>query len=103
MLNDALVESIDETITELLSRTVVDALYVHLATFHSISRDELPHRLDALFPALEKIFGVRGSQTISKAIAKKFYFKLGLEFTDNPSRTLVEYVDQAKSKLEKSQ
>lgn len=102
MFNDALVESIDETITELLSRAVVDALYAHLETFHSISRDELPYRLDALFSALENIFGVRGSQTITKAIAKKFYLKLGLEFTDNPSRTLVEYVDQAKLKLKKS-
>jgi hypothetical protein len=102
VFNDALVESIDETITELLSRAVVDALYAHLETFHSISRDELPNRLDALFSALEKIFGVRGSQTITKAIAKKFYLKLGLEFTDNPSRTLVEYVDQAKIKLKTS-
>ena len=97
-----MVESIDETITELLSRAVVDALYAHLETFHSISRDELPNRLDVLFSALEKIFGVRGSQTITKAIAKKFYLKLGLEFTDNPSRTLVEYVDQAKIKLQTS-
>ncbi|MGA2627574.1 MAG: hypothetical protein ABSF63_11050 [Candidatus Bathyarchaeia archaeon] len=102
VFNDALVESIDETITELLSRAVVDALYAHLETFHSISRDELPNRLDVLFSALEKIFGVRGSQTITKAIAKKFYLKLGLEFTDNPSRTLVEYVDQAKIKLQTS-
>lgn len=101
--NDALVESIDEAITALLSRTVVDALYAHLQTFHSISRDELPHRLDTLFPTLERIFGVRSSQTITKAIARKFYLKLGLEFTDNPSRTLLEYVDAAKTKLQESQ
>ncbi len=102
MFNDALVESIDETITELLSRTVVDALYTHLEDFHAISRDKLPSRLDALFPTLEKIFGVRGSQTITKAIAKKFYLKLGLEFTDNPTHTLLEYVDEAKVKLQNS-
>jgi hypothetical protein len=100
--NDALLESIDETITELLSRTVVDALYAHLQTFHSISRDELPHRLDTLLTALEKIFGVRGLQTITKAIAKRFYLKLGLEFTANPNRTLIEYVDEAKVKLQNS-
>jgi hypothetical protein len=66
-----LVESVDETITELLSRAVVEALYAHLQTVHSISRNELHHRLNTLFPALEKIFGVGGSQTISEAIAKK--------------------------------
>ncbi len=102
MFNDALVESIDETITGLLSRGVVDALYAHLQTFHSISRDELPYRLDTLLSALEKIFGVRGAQTITNAIAKKFYLKLEIEFTPNPNRTLLEYVDEAKTKLHNS-
>jgi bifunctional DNA-binding transcriptional regulator/antitoxin component of YhaV-PrlF toxin-antitoxin module len=100
--NDALVESIDETITSLLSRTVVDALFAHLQTIYSISRDEVPYRLDTLLTALEKIFGVPSSQTITKAIAKKFYLKMGLEFTGNPSRTLLEYVDGAKMKLQNS-
>lgn len=100
--NDVLVEPIVETITSLLSRTVVDALYAHLQTFHSISRDEFPYRLDTLFTTLEKTFGVPSSQTITKAIAKKFYLKLGLEFTANPNRTLLEYVDEAKMKLQES-
>jgi hypothetical protein len=100
--NDLLVEAIDETITALLSRTVVEALYAHLQTFHSISRDDVPYRLDTLLTALEKIFGVRSSQTITKAVARKFYLKLGLKFTGNPSRTLIEYVDEAKMKLQES-
>jgi hypothetical protein len=100
--NDALVESIDETITDLLSRGVVDALYAHLQTNHSISRDEVPYRLDTLFTTLEKIFGVRGSQTITRVIARKFYLKLGLEFTDYRTRTLLEYFDEAKVKLQNS-
>ena len=99
---DALLETIDETITALLSRTVVDALYAHLEAIYSISRDEVPYRLDTLFTTLEKIFGVRSSQTITKAIARKFYLKLGLQFTDNPSHTLLEYVDEAKMKLQNS-
>ena len=96
--NGALVESIDDTITELLSRTVVDALYAHLQTTYSISRDEVPYRLDTLFTTLEKIFGA-SSKTITKAIARKFFLKLTLEFTDNPTHTLLEYVDEAKMKL----
>jgi hypothetical protein len=99
--NDALIESIDETITALLSRTVVDALYAHLQTFHSISRDEVPYRLDTLFTSLEKIFGA-SSQIITDAIARKFYLKVGLEFTGNLSHTLLEYVDEAKMKLQNS-
>ena len=97
-----MVESIDETITELLSRTVVDALYTHLQTNYSISRNDVPYRLDTLYTTLEKIFGVRSSQTITKAIARKFYLNLGLEFTGNPSRTLLEYVEEAKMKLQNS-
>lgn len=99
VFNDALVESIDETITDLLSRTVVDALYAHLQTFHSISRDEVPYRLDTLLTTLEKLFGA-SSQTITNAIARKIYLKLGLEFTGKPSDTLLEYVDEAKRKLQ---
>ena len=86
----------------MLSRTVVEALYAHLQTNHSISRDEVPYRLDTLLTTLEKIFGVRSSQTISRAIARKFYLKLGLEFTVNPSCTLLEYADEAKMKLQES-
>jgi hypothetical protein len=99
--NDVLVESIDETIADLLSRAVVDALYAHLQAIYSISRDEVPCRLDTLFTTLEKIFGA-SSQVITKTIAKRFYLKLGLEFTGNPSRTLLEYVDEAKMKLQNS-
>ncbi len=96
-----MVESIDETITDLLSRAVVDALYAHLQAIYSISRDEVPNRLDALLTALEKIFGA-SSQTITRAIARKFYLKLGLEFTNHPSYTLIEYVNEAKMKLRTS-
>ena len=96
-----MVESVDETITDLLSRAVVDALYAHLQTIYSISRDEVPYRLDTLLTTLEKIFGA-SSQIITKTIARRFYLKLGLGFTDNPSRTLLEYVDEAKMKLQNS-
>jgi hypothetical protein len=98
--NDNLVESIDETIIGLISRTVVDALYTHLQTFHSISRYEVPYRLETLFTTLEKTFGGRGSQTITKTIASKSYLRLGFEFTDNPGRSLLAYVDEAKMKLQ---
>lgn len=75
---------------------MVDALYTHLQTFHSVSRDQVPYRLDTLLTTLEKTFGVPSSLVISKSIARKFYFKLGLEFTADPHRTLLEYVDEAK-------
>jgi hypothetical protein len=100
-LCDALLESIDETITALLSREVDDALYLYLQRVHSISRDEIPHKVETFCSILEKVFG-RGSKTVSKAIARKFYAKLGLTFSDNPGRTLIECVEEAKIKLGES-
>ncbi|HKZ41320.1 MAG TPA: hypothetical protein VJ044_10190 [Candidatus Hodarchaeales archaeon] len=98
--NKTLVESIDETITTLLSREVVDALYVHLQNAYSISSDEVPHRLETLLSTLEKTFGRPSSETICKAIAKKFYAKLDLTFYGNPGGTLLDYVEEAKIKLQ---
>jgi hypothetical protein len=96
---DALLESIDEAITGLLSREVVDALYLNLQTVHSISRDEVPHNLEALCSALDKIFGPHSTGTICKAIARKLYVKLGLTFYNDSGRTLIEYVEEAKIKV----
>jgi len=97
--NDLLLESIDESITVLLSRQVVDALYLHLQTTHSISRNDVPYKLDVLFTTLQETLG-KGAQVAGKAIAKRFYLKLQLEFTNNPKHTLVEYVDEAKMRLQ---
>ena len=99
--SDVLVESIDEALTSILSRAVVDALYNYLQRIHSISKDEAPSRIDILSTALEKLFGASG-QTLTKAIPRKFYIELGLEFTGDSNRTLLDYVNEAKTKLQNS-
>jgi len=91
--NDVLVESIDETLTFLLSRKVLDAFYTHLERTHSISKDEVPYRLETVFTTLENTFGGPGSRTIAKSVAKRLYAKLGLPLPDlegNPGPTLIE-------------
>jgi hypothetical protein len=93
---EALLESVDETITALLSREVADALYLHLQTAHSIPRDEVPYKIEPLCSTLNKIFGASGTTTICKAIARRLFLKLGLTFSDRPPRTLLEYVEEAK-------
>jgi len=102
-LNVLLVESIDETISSLLGREVVDALYIHLQKAHSVPKHLIPYKLETLCSTLEKVFGRPSSRTISKAIAKKLYTKLALTFQDNPSTTLLEYVEDAKIKLMKGE
>jgi len=98
--NSVLVETIDETITTLLSRGVADALYAHLQFTYSISKCEIPFRLDTLLSTLEKTFGFNSSRTISKAIARRLYARLGLAFSNNHDRTILEYVDEAKNKVD---
>jgi hypothetical protein len=84
--------------TALLSRQVVNSLFAHLQTVHSVSRDEVPLKLETLCTTLQQIFG-DGSKTIGTAIARKLYAKLALTFSDNPSRSLLEYVEEAKIML----
>jgi hypothetical protein len=98
---EALLESIDETMTALLSREVVESLYRNLRTVHSIQKEEVPRRLEVLVSFLDRVFGHRGTKAICKAIAREFYAKLGLTFFYNPDRTFIEYVEEAKIKLGK--
>jgi hypothetical protein len=71
-------------------------IFEHLEKFHSVKKDEVPSRLDMLLLALKTNFGSSSSQVIGKAIARRFYSQLGLEFSDNPQRTLIGYVENAK-------
>lgn len=96
--NDSLIETIDETLSAILSREVMDSLYARMKRNHAISKDEIPYRLDALFSELEIVFGV-GAKTLSRAIAQRFYQKLGLEFPSLSGATLLEYVEMAKQKI----
>jgi hypothetical protein len=95
--NKILLECIDETILNLLSKKVEDALYAHVERVWSVSRDEIPDRLDVLSRTLEDTFGATGSLTISRAIAKRLYSKLEMDdIPVPPARTLKEYIENAR-------
>jgi hypothetical protein len=94
--NVILIESIRETIAQLLSPKVAETLFEHLEKVYSIKKDEVPSRLDKLLLTLKTTFGSSSAQVVGKAIARRFYSRLGLEFSDNPQRTLVCYVENAK-------
>jgi hypothetical protein len=99
---EVFLESIDETITVLLSREVVNALYLHLQRAHSIPRNEIPYKIETLCSTLNKVFGTSGTAAISKAVARKLFIKLGLTFSDNPPLTLSEYLEVAKSMVDEA-
>lgn len=97
-LNSAFLESMDEAITRLLSQEVVDALYSDLKNKRSINREQIPDNLPTLCIVLEKYFGI-GARTIGRAIARRLYSKLGLEFVSMGDYQLINYVEGAKRKF----
>ena len=93
--NVLLIDAIDETMFDLFGSAVVRSLHEHLLKFHELRREEIPDRLDVLTYTLERTFGA-SSKIICRAIARKLYIKLGLTYYDNPGRTLIESVDEAR-------
>jgi len=96
--SDLLLMAIEETVVDLLSRRVLEALYLHLKKNFDIPRDEIPYRLETFFTLLEKNFGA-STKTIGKAIARNLYMKLGLDFFDDPNKNLLDYVEEAKKRI----
>jgi len=96
--NSALIESIDETMAALFSREVVIALHFNLETRHAIFRENIPNAVQTLKLTLQENFGM-SAPTIGRAIAKRFYSKLLLDFDSRQDYGLPEYVEEAKKKL----
>jgi hypothetical protein len=96
--NRALLQSLKETITALLGKSVAGALSYHLYAYLGIAEDDIPSHLNALFSTLNHSFGVSGN-VIGRAIVKRFYAKLGLTFVETPNVTLIQYIEDAKLKF----
>jgi len=96
--NSLLIESVDETISGILGRTILEATYRFLAKDRGITKEHIPDRLDEFDTALVRMFGV-GGMTLSRAIAKTLCSKLGLEFVPVRDKRLVDYVEEAKERL----
>jgi hypothetical protein len=95
--DSALLESIDETIRGILGEKVLDALYGNLESKSAIKREAIPNHIPTLSLVFEKHFG-SAAPTIVRAIARKFYSKLGIQFTGKEGYSLVDYVIDAKNK-----
>ena len=61
--------------------------------------EELASRLDILTGVLESTFGPTGARTIGRAIAKRLYWKLGIQFPQRDEYKLQDYVEEAKRHL----
>jgi len=89
-----LVEAVDEGLA-ILGESVTHTIYYHVRSKYQVKREEIPQKLEAFQKALEAMFGA-GAKILEKSIAKSLYTKLGLNFTDHWSWTIVDYVKEAR-------
>ncbi|MGD0175598.1 MAG: hypothetical protein ABSC50_02095 [Candidatus Bathyarchaeia archaeon] len=96
--NLCLVESLNETISSLLSEDVLEAFRSNLKNKRSIHPEEIPENLPTVSIVLEKYFGM-SARTIEATTARRLYAKCGIDFQKNISYQLEDYVEAAKNKL----
>ena len=96
--NAALLGSVDQAISSLLSQEVAEAFRSNLRDKRGISPDEIPDNLPTVSIVLRKYFGP-SSETIENVIVRELYAKYGLEFQENQNHQLTDYVENARQKL----
>jgi len=100
--NDVLVEAIEESISEILGRRALEALYVGLEKRYDVKRDEVPYRIETAFKILSDTFGTKGSQILGMRVVRRLYKKLNLPLYESPSRSFSKYIENAKNALAQS-
>ena len=95
-----LLDSLDDTLREVLSEQFRIAFYNYLETGFSLPRTLIPDRLGDFQSVLSKALGPTGSAILEKAVAKRLYLKLGLRFAEKPSYTLLQYIREAEITLQ---
>jgi hypothetical protein len=91
-----LLDSIDDALTDVLGRQFKEAVYEYIEHQFHIARSALPDRLDVLDSALSMALGGIASTVVGRAIAKRFYAKLGLQFIQKSNHSLLNYVTDAR-------
>jgi hypothetical protein len=99
-LEGLLLDSIEETLADLLGPRAKEAIFDYLERTYLIGRNEITKSLGDFFCVLDETFG-RGSRTIGKAIAKRLYSKLNWEFVDCAGYDLTDYLSNIKSRLDR--
>lgn len=97
--NDFVLESVDEALRDLFCKDVRCEFYLHMERREFCVREEIPFKLDRFLSCLRQTFGSI-SGTIERAIAKRLYVRVGLQFSDFPKWDLEEYVKYARRHLD---
>jgi hypothetical protein len=94
---ELLLGSIDDGLADILGEQFKETFYKHVEQRFHIARSSLPNRLDLLASALSTVLGDTGGVVMGRAIAKRFYSKLGLRFVRKPNHSLENYVTDARA------
>ena len=96
--NDLLVDSVSETISEVLGTRVTHAFWHYFQAFLGITQEEMPYQLDTLFTSLKGTFGV-GGEILGRRIVQRLYAKAGVPLNYTPDHPLTDYVEELKQIL----
>jgi hypothetical protein len=91
-----LLDSVDDALGDILGEQFKETFYGYVEQRFHIARTTLPERLDVFVSALSAALGNTASTVMGRAIAKRFYAKLGLRFAQKPNHSLLNYVTDAK-------
>jgi hypothetical protein len=80
-----------------LGEFMVEPVYGRLKRSYQVKREEIPEKVPDFHRALQGILGA-GAKVMERQIAEGLYGSLGLVFENHAAWTLVEYVNDAKSK-----
>jgi hypothetical protein len=91
---EAVLEAVDEGLL-VFGESTRHIVYYMLERDSSVTRDEIPEKLDDFIAELENILWV-GAKVVEKVISEKLCTKLGLTFLEHESWTPADYADKAK-------
>ena len=94
-----LIESLDESLAILMGEIAKWAVYDGIGRKYGIPRSNITERLSEFTLALEGIFGVTASTTMTRLVIKRLYSKLGLTFVERPGWRLPDYVTEGRNKM----
>jgi hypothetical protein len=94
----ALVESVEETLTAVLSKQVAESFVNYSHAHLGRSREDIPLHVEELSSTLDELFGVGGS-VLGRAIVRRLSAKLGLSFVQKKNSSFVECIEEVKKIL----
>jgi len=95
-----LLDAVDRGLTA-LGESVMESIYYHLEKTYSISRDEIPDRLEDFSSGLGRMFGA-GGKVMEKIIVEELHSRLGSKPEEKAGRSFVDHVNEAKARYQRA-